>query len=602
MDQYIDSRHKEIFWNLLAEPADNGASYVQTLERLVNDNPQSNILQVMLARANGYNNLSRAATYFNPYVLHKLVNDPGSFATVNKDDIIPGGQEDGGIIASGTSSTESLVAEPLTEEAVGFNNSSPVLQTTGEVSADFDSNTDVEDVAERSISKEDTETATSLPVENLPEIPQPATHLIDEEPIEEITEAPLIYNGNLEIQVIDDTKELQFEEAELPVSDSDLPDASAKVNRNADGTITQAAPKHTTNNEDQVQEDTIKSAEAWQPTQDTGYRSFGSRFPKPEQRATEEPEQHANAIEDEIYDEIVGIEDIGFSAISESKDTHQQTETEHRFSEPAHEEEESEPSEMQFHQPETPIDQHISEVQEEEEKLILGGIAGGDYRAFDKKLDELRSTNPSGQQEAEKAKEPLQANEDALPNEKPAHEAATSTSLATDANHVSRYDDDTLPYTFLWWLNKTRREYAGNTQPYAKAAAQAGVSKRPDELQQQYFENIFTLTSVNAIEHIDAVAPVEFDHTKKEDVIIERFIQTDPQIKPLSADKLDNENKARKSAEDQHELVTETLARIYTDQMLYHKAIATYKKLMLKIPDKKTYFAGRIEELEKKTN
>jgi outer membrane translocation and assembly module TamA len=85
-------------------------------------------------------------------------------------------------------------------------------------------------------------------------------------------------------------------------------------------------------------------------------------------------------------------------------------------------------------------------------------------------------------------------------------------------------------------------------------------------------------------------------------VIIERFIHTEPQIKPLSADKLDNENKAKKSSEDLNDFVTETLARIYTDQMLYHKAIATYKKLILKYPEKKLYFAAQIEQLEKKTN
>ena len=63
-----------------------------------------------------------------------------------------------------------------------------------------------------------------------------------------------------------------------------------------------------------------------------------------------------------------------------------------------------------------------------------------------------------------------------------------------------------------------------------------------------------------------------------------------------------NENKAKKSAEDQDELVTETLARIYSDQMLYHKAISTYKKLMLKFPEKSRYFADQIEQLERKTN
>ena len=85
-------------------------------------------------------------------------------------------------------------------------------------------------------------------------------------------------------------------------------------------------------------------------------------------------------------------------------------------------------------------------------------------------------------------------------------------------------------------------------------------------------------------------------------MIIERFIQEEPQIKPQSSDKLDNENKARKSSEDSDELVTETLAIVYTEQMLYHKAIACYKKLLLKFPEKSRYFASKIEQLEKKTN
>ena len=129
-------------------------------------------------------------------------------------------------------------------------------------------------------------------------------------------------------------------------------------------------------------------------------------------------------------------------------------------------------------------------------------------------------------------------------------------------------------------------------------------AKITDELQQQYFENIFHITSVEELDKSTgapqaAAAP---DFKRKEQQIIERFIKEEPQIKPQSSDKLDNENKAKKSSEDRDELVSETLASIYSDQMLYHKAIASYKKLMLKFPEKSRYFAEKIEQLEKKTN
>ena len=153
----------------------------------------------------------------------------------------------------------------------------------------------------------------------------------------------------------------------------------------------------------------------------------------------------------------------------------------------------------------------------------------------------------------------------------------------------------------MWWLDKTRREHAATYQPYApykNVNRQMLQADSPAELQRQYYENIFHLTT---IENLDK-AKAEFTSGKHEDEIIERFIKEEPQIKPPSNDKLDNENKAKKSAEDQDEMVSETLARIYMDQMLYHKAITTYKKLLLKFPEKSSYFVAQIELLERKIN
>lgn len=171
-------------------------------------------------------------------------------------------------------------------------------------------------------------------------------------------------------------------------------------------------------------------------------------------------------------------------------------------------------------------------------------------------------------------------------------------------NEVSKYNDKKMPYSFMWWLDKTRKEHAAVYQPYIKnpkAAAKPKQNQVADELQQQYYENI---VSISSIDEIDQAPPkAEGKHPgRKEDKIIERFIQHEPQIKHPGDIKLDNENKAKKSSEDSDELVTETLARVYTDQMLYNKAILTYKKLMLKFPEKSPYFAGQIEQLENKIN
>jgi hypothetical protein len=198
--------------------------------------------------------------------------------------------------------------------------------------------------------------------------------------------------------------------------------------------------------------------------------------------------------------------------------------------------------------------------------------------------------------------------ESALPKKEPAQNNVRETNLAAaDTQKVSRYNDDTLPYTFLWWLNKTRKEHNENYQPYVdfKLDTSRPIKQKPDQLNQQIIENIFHLNTPFENSEKQAISghkTVEFELKKKEDEIIEKFIKQDPQIRPMPAEKIDTENKARKSAEDSYDLVSETLANIYTEQMLFHKAIDTYKKLSLKFPEKNAYFADQISELEKRNN
>lgn len=291
------------------------------------------------------------------------------------------------------------------------------------------------------------------------------------------------------------------------------------------------------------------------------------------QQPPEQSEENPLAeIDDEVFEEIVGIENIRIEPVIISG------------------------------QAGVPPEELPSAINPEDEtqKLILGNIAANNYFAFSREAGEKMPESSAGEvtaiaeEKSSAVREPEKELQKLLGVEQP-----------DSQQRVSKYHDEKMPYSFMWWLDKTRKEHAETYQPYVnfKLDTTAHIKKNPDaELQHQYIENIFHLNTIEDLEQKNAPQTIEFDMKRKEDRIIERFIQYEPQIKPPSGDKLDTENKAKKSAEDSDELVTETLARVYVDQLLYHKAADTYKKLALKFPEKRRYFASQIEILERKIN
>ena len=65
------------------------------------------------------------------------------------------------------------------------------------------------------------------------------------------------------------------------------------------------------------------------------------------------------------------------------------------------------------------------------------------------------------------------------------------------------------------------------------------------------------------------------------------------------ANKDDERDLADQSSIVGEELITETLAKIYMKQGLYNEALQSYQKLILKFPEKNSYFAGQIENIKK---
>lgn len=84
------------------------------------------------------------------------------------------------------------------------------------------------------------------------------------------------------------------------------------------------------------------------------------------------------------------------------------------------------------------------------------------------------------------------------------------------------------------------------------------------------------------------------------DDLIDHFLKVNPRIVP----KLDLEDSrgdiSQPGLEENDEIVTETLAAIYEQQGHFLKAKEAFQKLILKFPEKSTYFASRIQELEKR--
>jgi len=100
----------------------------------------------------------------------------------------------------------------------------------------------------------------------------------------------------------------------------------------------------------------------------------------------------------------------------------------------------------------------------------------------------------------------------------------------------------------------------------------------------------------------DTIRPIQ-EKSGKKISLIEKFLEAQPKMPPINETKSGSPMESQSQPEDvSDDLVTETLAMIYSQQGYYKKAIQIFEKLSLKYPEKSTYFAGHIEKIKNLMN
>jgi len=90
----------------------------------------------------------------------------------------------------------------------------------------------------------------------------------------------------------------------------------------------------------------------------------------------------------------------------------------------------------------------------------------------------------------------------------------------------------------------------------------------------------------------------EIDENKKKKAeLIDKFIEASPKISPIKQT-TESSIYLEKNITDNSYLMTETLARVYLEQKKYQKAIQAYEILILKYPEKSSFFADRISDIK----
>lgn len=145
-------------------------------------------------------------------------------------------------------------------------------------------------------------------------------------------------------------------------------------------------------------------------------------------------------------------------------------------------------------------------------------------------------------------------------------------------------------------------------EPAKTAAEHLEIGKPLDfSLSEKHsFQEWLQLSRTEPIDRSNEISPEEQakieaakeEERQKKAEIINKFIETNPKISPIKPGTNAPAVQIEPVIEDNSYLMTETLARVYLEQKKYTKAIQAYEILILKYPEKITFFADRISDIK----
>ena len=143
-----------------------------------------------------------------------------------------------------------------------------------------------------------------------------------------------------------------------------------------------------------------------------------------------------------------------------------------------------------------------------------------------------------------------------------------------------------------------RRKSIEKTEVKLEIGKPIAFSKNEKHSFQEWLQlsKITPITRDEAITNDSKTAQLEAEKNKKL-AIIDKFIEVNPKIPPISKEAI-SKDFTSSSSEDKSYLMTETLAKVYLEQKKFQKAIQAYEILILKYPEKSSFFADRILDIQ----